>query len=126
MWGAAGKILSISLPPKKIRMADADVHAALALQGWERAWRLDDYFAGWEGASPDDPLTFCAPPDDEIAESPTSFADACCQTPKEWNSCKPPEPASEGARHRAAPRERPLSTGATARRLENPMTLDVL
>jgi hypothetical protein len=41
-------------------MADVDIHRALGLQGWERAWNIEDYFAGWETIVTDeyDGLTF--------------------------------------------------------------------
>ena len=52
----------------------------LCLQGWQRAWCVEDYFAGWEC----DLYPECSdsPTGDEVNTVIT--ADQACQTPKSW------------------------------------------
>jgi hypothetical protein len=79
-------------------MVDTDVSATLALQGWERAWDIDSYFAGEEPSCPDDPLTFCEPPGDSATSFGPTFCEIGCQTEEKEPDIRGSSVGSEAAR----------------------------
>ena len=81
----------------------------LGLQGWERAWRKDSYFAGEEGTlgssvEPDTPEKgFLGP----------STVTVGCQTPAEWADLEPAQQAPQVKPRRALERKGAIDAGTS-------------
>ena len=94
--GAAVKFCS-AIVNGRFKMCTMDyVTHVLCLQGWQRAWCVEDYFAGWECDL--DPEVSLNVPGDEVNTVIT--ADQACQTPKTWldfPQAQPPKKVETGS-----------------------------
>ena len=77
----------------------------LGLQGWERAWREDSYFAGEEDVLGSSQREITP----EKGFLGTSTVTVGCQTPPEWLDCGPAQQGNEAVPGRAPPLKRALT-----------------